>query len=161
MIVITLATFYFVFSQLDRTGFFTSSFGSFEAFLFYLPIPFSILAGLVKITSSSRNKARPLDVLNDMVVAAAGFYLFVIFPFNFSRVGALLPLHLGFWFSWIPSYLGRFIMLVAGLAGFANMIYTSVLFVSLRSKLSTSPRTGYQEMPARFSSNLRDDAFSI
>lgn len=149
IIAVILATLYFAFSQVLNTGFFTSSFGSFETFLFYLPIPFSILASIVRIASGSRNRARPLEIINAVAIAAAGFCLLVIFPFNFSHVGDLLPFHLGILFSWIPNYLGRFIVLIAGIGGFANMIYNAALYPQVRNRLANSSPTTHEELRAR------------
>lgn len=148
IIVLTLATLYFISGQVQNTGFFTSSFGPFEAFLFYLPVLLSILTSLVKIVSGRRNKSRPLESLNALAVAAAGFILFVIFPFNFSHIGDMLPFHLGFLFSWIPNYLGRFIVLISGIAGFANMIYNGALYPQVRKRLADPSHAAHENLRA-------------
>jgi hypothetical protein len=58
--------------------------------------------------------------------------LFIVFPFNFAHLGDLLPSSLQFLLSWIPNYLGRIILLLVGLGGLFNSVYTPVIYFSVR-----------------------------
>ena len=48
IVAISLVTLYFVSSQIDKTGFFTSSFGNLETFLFYLPVPLGMVVCFIR-----------------------------------------------------------------------------------------------------------------
>jgi hypothetical protein len=83
--------------------------------LFYLPVPLGIGVSIIRLAKGRRNPARPLETLDAISVAVAGIRLFIVFPFNFARLADLLPSPVWFLFLWIPNYLGRIIVLIAGL----------------------------------------------
>jgi hypothetical protein len=135
-VLILLVTLYFIYSQVLQTGFFTSSFGSVEMFLFYAPVPLGIGVNTIRLTTGRRNPARPLETLDAILIAVAGLWLFVVFPFNFAHLADLLPNFLQFLLSWIPNYLGRAIVLIAGLGGLFNSVYTPLVYFSVRREYS-------------------------
>lgn len=136
IVALLLMTLYFIYNQVLATGFFTSSFGTLEMFLFYLPVPLGIAVSVTRIVTGRRNLGRPLETLNAISLAAAGIWLFIVFPFNFAHIGDLLPNQLQFLVSWIPNYVGRAIMLLAGLGGVVNMFYTPTLYIMVRREFS-------------------------
>ena len=142
-VLILIVTLYFIYSQLLKTGFFTSSFGSVEMFLFYAPVPLGIGVNIIRLATGRRNSARPLETLDAISIAVAGLWLSVVFPFNFSHLADLLSTPLQFLLSWIPNYLGRAIVLIAGLGGLFNSVYTPVVYVSVRREYARhgSPAT--------------------
>jgi len=135
-IMIVLVTLYFVYSQVLQTGFFTSTFGTLEMFLFYVPVPLGIGVNVIRLATGRRNPARPLETLDALSIAFAGIWLFIVFPFNFAHLADLLPSFLQFILSWIPNYLGRAIVLIAGLGGLFNCVYTPIVYLSVRREYS-------------------------
>lgn len=136
ILAVSLMTLYFIYSQLLRTGFFTPSFGSTEIFLFYAPVPLGIAVSVIRMVTGRRNPARPLETLNAITMAAAGLWLLIVFPFNFAHLGDLLPSPLQVLLSWIPNYLGKIILLVVGLAGLFNSVYTPIIYFPVRREYS-------------------------
>jgi hypothetical protein len=136
IVVVALVTIYFVWSQLDKTGFFASSFGSLEMVLFYLPVPLGIGVSLVKLATGRKNPSRPLDALNAAVIALACLWFFVVFPLDFAHLGDLLPFGLKVLVNWIPNSVVRVILVVGGLGSFFNVFYTSLIYVTVRAEYS-------------------------
>ena len=133
---ILLLTGFFVYHQSQNTGFFTSSFGMFETILFYLPVPIAVAVSLIRMATAKRNTARPLEALGAVAWAAAGIWLFIVFPFDFTHLGDALPNGTQFLLSWVPNWLGRALVLIAGLAGAVNMVYTPIIYFSVRKEIS-------------------------
>lgn len=136
IVAILLVTLYFIYSQVLKTGFFTSSFGITEIFLFYFPVPLGILANIVKLLTGRRNPARPIETVDAIAIAVAAFWLFIAFPFNFTHLADLLPGFLRFLLSWIPNYLGRALVFVIGLGGLFSAIHTPIVLFSVRREYS-------------------------
>jgi len=101
-------------------------------FLFYLPVPLGIGVNMIRLATGRRNPARPLETLDAISIAVAGLWLFIVFPFNFAHLADLLPSFLQFLLSWIPNWLGRVIVLIAGLGGLFNSAYTPIVYISVR-----------------------------
>ena len=135
IIVISLVGWYFVSSQRQGTGFFTSSFGVPEQILFYLPIVLGIAISGVRILTGRRNNARLLEIVNAVATVAAAIGLYIVFPFNFAHLGDLLPSQIQFLVNWIPNYLARLVIVLCGIAGFVNIFYTSYLYLGVRRHL--------------------------
>ena len=136
IVALFILTLFFVYHQLLSTGFFTTSFGLLEVILFYASIPIGIATGAVRIIKGSRNTARPLEVVSAVIWIATGFWLFLVFPFDFLHLGDVLPISLQFLLSWIPDWLGRCIIFLTGLIGTVNAIYIPSLYISIRKELA-------------------------
>jgi len=136
IVAISLLTLYFVSSQIDRTGFFTSSFGNLETFLFYVPVPFGIAVCLIRLSTGRRNPARPLDSIDAAITGMACLWFFVVFPFNFAHLGDLLPSQIQFLADWIPNYLARAVFLVGGFGSLFNAVYTPMIYLVVRAVYS-------------------------
>jgi hypothetical protein len=96
IIALLVMTLFFVYHQILQTGFFTWAFGPSEMVLFYAPVPIGIAASLVREVTGHRNVARPIETANALALIAAGFWLFLVFPFNFSHLADVLPQSLQF-----------------------------------------------------------------
>jgi hypothetical protein len=134
IVAVSLVTLYFVSSQLDNTGFFTSSFGIPEMVLFYLPVPLGIGVSVIKLVTGRKNPSRPLDALNAVVIGVACLWFFVVFPLNFAHLGDLLPFGLKVLVDWIPNSVVRVILLIGGLGSLFNVFYTSIIYMAVRSE---------------------------
>lgn len=141
IVAVSLLTVFFIYHQILGTGFFTSSFGTLEMFLFYLPVPLGIAVSITRMVTGQRNSARPLETASSVAWAAAGIWLFIVFPFDFARLGDVLPSSLQFVLSWIPDWLGRAILLIAGVAGLVETFYTPVIYFSVRRELTRQAST--------------------
>ena len=131
-----LAAFFFISHQILSTGFFTSRFGSMEAFLFYLPILIGVTACIVRGVIGRRNAVRPLDVAGSIVWFIAASWLLIVFPFDFSHLADILSSPFKLLLAWFSDDFGKIILALAGVAGFFNAIYSSMLYLFVRRELS-------------------------
>lgn len=134
IVAVSLVTSYFVASQIDKTGFFTSSFGAPEMVLFYLPVALGIGVSLVRLATGRRNPARPLDAVDAFVVAIACLWFFVVFPLDFAHLGDLLPFGLKVLVNWIPNSAVRIVLLFGGLGSLISAFYTSMVYTAVRAE---------------------------
>ncbi|MEE9163256.1 MAG: hypothetical protein V3U17_00440 [Thermoplasmata archaeon] len=135
-IVILLVTLFWVVHQTSSTGFFTSGFGPAEAFLFYLSLLFGLVPTAARIVVGRKNVVRPLDMLNMVLIVVAILWLLWVFPFDFSHLADVLPESLRFLLQWISDDVAKVVMTIAIIATSIRIIYTSVLYVSVRRELS-------------------------
>jgi hypothetical protein len=140
IVAVSLVTLYLVSSQIEKTGFFTSSFGIPEMILFYLPVPLGIGVSLIKLVTGRKNPARPLDALNAFVIAVACLWFFIVFPLDFAHLGDLLPFGLKILVNWIPNAVVRAILLIGGLGSLFNVFYTSMIYVAVRAEYARLAR---------------------
>ena len=131
-----LAALFFISHQILSTGFFTSRFGSLEAFLFYLPILIGVTSCIVRGVIGRRNAVRPLDVAGNIACFIAASWLLIVFPFNFSHLADILPSSFKFLLAWFSDDFGKIILAIAGVAGLFNAIYSSILYLFVRRELS-------------------------
>ena len=131
-----LAALFFILHQILSTGFFTPRFGSLEAFLFYLPMLIGITSCIVRGVIGRRNAVRPLDVAGNIACFIAASWLLIVFPFNFSHLADILPNSFKFLLAWFSDDFGKIILAIAGVAGFFNAIYSSILYLFVRRELS-------------------------
>jgi len=131
-----LAALFFISHQILSTGFFTSRFRSSEALLFYLPILIGVTACIVRGVIGIRNAVRPLDVAGNIAWFIAASWLLIVFPFDFSHLADVLPSSFKFLLAWISDDFGKIILALAGVAGFFNAIYSSILYLFVRRELS-------------------------
>jgi hypothetical protein len=134
IVAVSLVTLYLISSQIDKTGFFTSSFGVTEMFLFYLPVPLGIGVSLIRLVTGRKNPARPLDALNAVVIGVACLWFFVVFPLDFAHLGDLLPFGMNVLVNWIPNSIVRPILLIGGLGSLFNVFYTSMIYGAVRAE---------------------------
>ena len=132
IVVSSLILAFFAAHQVWNTGFFTSSFGPAEMVLFYGAGLFGIATSFVRMAVGRRNAVRPLEVIGAVFWASASLWLLWVFPFNFANLGKALPSSLQFLLSWVPNPLGQWILAIAAVAGIAQAIYTTILYLRVR-----------------------------
>ena len=136
--VIFLFLVFFVVHQTSSTGFFTSKFGPAEIFLFYVPLLFSMVTTAAMGVVGRKNVLRPFQTFQYVLGAAAGAWLFVVFPFDFSHLADVLPNFLRFLLLWISNDIARVLMVLGVILNLVMAIYTAILYVFVRRELSKS-----------------------
>ena len=131
-----LAGLFFILHQILSTGFFTSRFGSLEAFLFYLPILIWVTSCIVRGVVGRRNVVRPLDVAGNIAWFIAASWLLIVFPFNFSHLADVLLSSFKFLLAWFSDDFGKITLALAGVVGLFNAIYSLILYLFVRRELS-------------------------
>lgn len=146
-VVITLIIFAFFYeNQLRGVAFFGQPFGSWEQLFFYGPLFTGAVLSVARAVYGRRNGIRPLDSLNMAFLAVSAFWLFTVFPFDFTHVGDLFPTAIQFLFAWVSNDIGRFLFFLAGMAASASFVYDLVLYAAVRGQLlamgaGATPRT--------------------
>ena len=129
---------YFYQSQVLATGFFTSAFGQTEQLAFYGPIVLGVVISIIRGAYGKKNAVRPLQSFQGAVIAVSCFWLLSTFPFQFTRLTALLPSFVQVPFWWISNPIGQLLFFLGGIGGLASMATHAVRYVSVRSRLSSS-----------------------
>jgi len=116
VIAIVLILAFYLYHQVENTGFFTSKFGAWEMFAFYGSILLSLLPPLARAWLGRRNSVRPLEALCNAFCAMALIFLLVVFPFNFKHFADALPVVTRFLFAWLSNDIAK-IAMVLGILG--------------------------------------------
>ncbi|MCD6241198.1 hypothetical protein J7K27_06750 [Candidatus Bathyarchaeota archaeon] len=138
IVIITLATLFFVAHQMWSTGFFTSKFGLTEMLLFYSSLLYGFVPNSIKCLFGRRNLVRLFEVFGAILTSIALVWLYIIFPFNFFHLADVLPAFTRFLLQWISDNIARFFMIIGIIVTPISAIYHATLYVSVREKLSKS-----------------------
>lgn len=128
---IILVALFFYAHQSWATGFFTSSFGSTEAFFLYGSIILGTLAPLVRFAVGRRNDARPPEALASLFWVAGSVWLLVVFPFDFAHFGDVLPDFLRFLVGWITNDIAWVLVLLGTLGGIGSTATSVMLYLKV------------------------------
>lgn len=124
------------------SGFFKSNFGMLEAVLFYIPLFTGMVPLSVKFYYNRRNKSRPFDIINDIIILITGIYLLAVWPFDFTHFAAPLPSGLQFIISWISDGLLQTLLPIGfTFLGFFTVLETFTYFGVKRVLSMTPPPT--------------------
>ncbi len=129
-----LVLLFFVENQVRDTGFFTSRFGPTEQALFYGTWLVGAAVGLARAAYGRRNAVRPFDALNGALLAATAYWLFTVFPFDFTHFPDLIPGSVRFLFSWASNEVGYIVIVLAGFGGFVSLLYNTFMYAAVRSR---------------------------
>jgi len=112
---------FFLSHQFWSTGFFTSAFGNIETILLYS----ALVSGLVPVVLGTLRLNRKIELEYLLLTATfwtgAAEWFFLVFPFDFSHLAAVVPGQLSFLLGWITNDIGR-ILLGVSLIGSAAFI---------------------------------------
>jgi len=125
---------YFVFHQTGSTGYFTESFGIFEAFLFYgILVYWIVTSGLIIV--GLRQPSRDLDIYGGLLFATIAFaWLFVVFPFDFAYFADVLPDSLSFLLQWFSNGVARVLMVLLFIIHLFFTFYATILTVAVNKE---------------------------
>ena len=131
-----LVLLYFYQTQVTGTGFFTSAFGQPEQLAFYGPIVLGIVVSVIRGTYGRKNAVRPLQAFQGAVMAATAFWLLYTFPFEFTRLTALLPTFIQVPFAWLSNPVGQLLFFLAGIGGLVSMVTHAVKYASFGHQIA-------------------------
>lgn len=135
-IVLMAVLLFFVAHQMWSTGFFTSEFGSAEAFMVYAPISIGLVLSLSRVILGRKNILRPFGSLLSIFIAISSVWLLVVFPFAFSELANVVPGFLQFLLSWVSDSVGQILLVIAIVGAAVFTVYNAVLYVFVRQELS-------------------------
>lgn len=147
IIVIGLVALFFYVHQTETTGFFTSSFGGIEAFLFYGAILIGMAGPIVKFLTGKRNKSRPAEIIASVFwVVASAWFLMVVFPFDFAHFADVVPDFLRFLVSWITNDIAYVLIAIGMVGGIISVGINTVLYIKVRTLLLQQQSGSSREM---------------
>ena len=136
VIVIGLIALFFYAHQIEATGFFASSFGEPEALLLYGAILIGVAGPLARSLTGKRNKSRPPELIASAFwIVASGWFLMVVFPFNFAQFADIVPDFLAFLVSWITNDIARVLLVIGMLGGIVSFGIKTVLYIKVKAFL--------------------------
>jgi hypothetical protein len=135
VIGIALVAFFFYAHQAGATGFFTTSFGSTEAFFLYGSILTGMAGPLARIVSGRRNVARLPEIAVGAFWIAGSIWLIMVFPFDFARVGDVLPEPLRILTGWVTNDIARVLFILGTLGGLAFVPVNIILYKRVKKLL--------------------------
>jgi hypothetical protein len=134
VLVSILVLAYFIENQLRGTGFFTSRFSLSEEVLFYGTWILNVGINIARAAYGRRNALRPFDALNGALLVVTAVWLLNVFPFDFSHLRDLLPASEWFLLFWVSNPIGILLIALAGIGGFASLVYNVVMYAAVRSR---------------------------
>jgi hypothetical protein len=120
---------FFVYHQMNNTGFFTDAFGWQEMVALYVPIIIAMGPPIQRFIQGKRNASRLLEAISDLSLALGSVWLWNHYPFDFSHLADPFPPAMQPYFEWINDKVGRFILLLQVVLGFISGLATMVNYV--------------------------------
>lgn len=137
VIAMTLLLAFFIYHQATDTGFFTSKFGTFEAFLLYGPILLSYPAPLIRAFTGHRNPSRPFEAFDSLFLGAAAVWFLMKFPFEFEYLADPLPGGLEFLLSWVNNDIAKIPLVLQAVIGPITAIVLTFKYMAYRLNSAT------------------------
>jgi len=134
VIISFLVLLFFVENQVKGTGFFTSRFGPEEQALFYGTWLAGVAVSLARASVGRRNPVRPFDALDGALLVVTSLVFLRVFPFDFAHFPDLLPQAIKPAFFWLTNSVGRVVLVLGAIGGFASMLYNAVVYAVSRSR---------------------------
>jgi hypothetical protein len=133
----SLIMLYFVAHQMWLTGFFITTFGTLEMFLFYGSwFEWIIVAALERV--GRKHLSRDIDAFGGLVfVTISAVWLVVVFPFEFAYFADVLPDGLRFLLRWLSNDIARMALILWIIVNLISAVYYGVLRVLVRRALYT------------------------
>lgn len=103
---------FFIAHQVLNTGLFTAEFGGREMLARYGPMVLNLVPPIVRATQGTRNPARPTEVVANAALSIGSFWLFMVFPFDFSHFADILPACVQLLFGWLTDGIARIILIM-------------------------------------------------
>jgi hypothetical protein len=105
----------------------------------YGPILVSGISPVVTAVSGRHNPGRPFEALTNLTMGLGAIWMLMVFPFEFSHLGDILPRALHFILSWVTNDIGRWLLIIQAIAGPISALLTFIKYLSVRSQETASP----------------------
>ena len=136
--IVLLILGFYLYHQIENTGFFTPSFNGWEMFALYGSIILSLVPPLARAAIGRRNPVRPIEAFGNLFFAFATLWLLLVFPFNFAHFSAALPVQTRSLFFWLTNDIARFALVLAIPASFTSAVYNIVRYITFTPAERTS-----------------------
>ncbi len=128
---------YFYGHYSGNTGFFTSSFTSADAVLFFGASILGLLPQLTRSLIGRRNPTRLLEVATEAIFVVVAVWFLATFPFDMSHLADLLPNGWHFLLTWIGADLVKALLVIGVVAMVFVIPYTLLLYRAVKRKLGS------------------------
>jgi hypothetical protein len=138
LVVISFFGLIFITHQTDSTGFFTSTFSTFEMVMLYGILIYWITTSVL-ILIGQKNPSRNLDSYGGLFFATfATVWLIVVFPFEFSFFADVLPVFLRFLVKWISNGIALVLLILLSICQLIAAVYALIERLYVRKARSQS-----------------------
>jgi len=103
-----------------------------EKLALYGPILVSLIPPIVRAISGHQNPSRPFDAATNLSLAIGSFWLWSVFPFDFTHLADILPIGIHFGLAWVTNDVGKFILLLQVLISPITALSTIWKYFSVR-----------------------------
>jgi len=132
IIGVVIVIVFFTYHLTKSTGFFTSTFGAFDAALFFGINIFGIFPQFIRLVTNRKTLSRPFDIINSALLFVALIYFVAKFPFDFSHFADPLPASLEFLLNWVSNGLASALMVLGILGMLFALPYQTLLYMAIR-----------------------------
>jgi cytochrome bd-type quinol oxidase subunit 2 len=126
---------FFYFHLTSSSGFFTSTFGAFDAALFFGINAIGIVPAVIRLVKGRKSPARFFDIINTALMLITMVYFLSKFPFDFSHLADPLPASWEFLLNWISNGLANALMVLGILGMLFALPYQTLLYMAIRKLL--------------------------
>jgi len=135
VLVISLFGTYFIWLEVNGTGFFTPTFNNLDMVLFYGTLFYGMVPALARASTGRRNIIRPFDVVGNLLFIISASYFLLNWPFDFGHFADGLPQSMQFIFSWITNDLAQLLLMLGVLLTIFLAGWTSTQYYFVRREL--------------------------
>ncbi len=133
---VALVTLFFVIHWIRPTGFFTAEYTTLAVVLTWAMAATGTAPFVVRMVTGSKKITKWFEMAGMAIGVVALVYLLVKFPFDFDYFAAPLPGALEPLLSWVPSWLGWWVLAIGAVGGAACLGYNLYLVVTKSRRLS-------------------------
>jgi len=119
------------------TGFYTSDFNEWDAFILFGPLLFGIVPNAFRVVIGRKNMVRPLDAFGTIIFALSALYFLSNFHFDMQFFAEPLPDWLRFVIDWIDEGWARFFLIIGAVGGSIATVWNIVTYVKVRELLKS------------------------
>lgn len=135
VLVISIFGTYFIWLEVNDTGFFTPAFNNLDMVLFYGTLFYGVAPALARASTGRRNIIRPFDVVGNLLFIVGASFFLSNWPFDFGHFADGLPQSMQFIFSWITNDLAQLLLLLGVLLTIFLAGWTSTQYYIVRREL--------------------------
>jgi len=126
---------FFVVHLTSQTGFFTSSFGTASAIIFFAATAWGLTASGLRLVTGRRSPSKLADIIGSFLVMISVIYFLSSWQFDFTHVADPLPDFLKWGLQWMTDEFARNLMLLVGIVLVFVIPFQIVSYRCLRIEL--------------------------
>ncbi len=119
---------FYIFHQINSTGFFSNKFGFIEMIMLYGSFITWIITASLESIFNKKHISRLFDLYGGMeFLSFSSIWLLVVFPFDFTFFSDILPYYLEFSLRWISNDIAKICMILYSIFLIGGMLFSIIL----------------------------------